>query len=120
MSVFELDTSRINIGSGVLGSASSMTFKQIHNIISNAVMQKTKAEICFAVMELDLDKSVSLSVLTSKENAGKKKETVFLSRDRPSHAWERKGNWYEPIRSSRSKWSKHRHERGPAHMEFRA
>ena len=40
-------------------------------MLSNAAMEKTHAEICSAVMELDLDKSVLLSGLTSKENAEK-------------------------------------------------
>jgi hypothetical protein len=116
-----MDVTRINIGNGLLESAFSMTFVQILNILSNAAMQKIHAESCSAVMELDFDKSVLLSGLTSKENAGKEnKKTLLLSQDRPSHAWERKGNWYEPSHSSRSKWSKHRQESGPAHMEFRA
>jgi hypothetical protein len=80
MSVFEMDISRINIGSGLLESACSMTFVQILNILSNAAMQKIHAESCSAVMELDLDKSVLLSGLTSKENAGKGKDFVAFSR----------------------------------------
>jgi hypothetical protein len=69
MSVFEMDTSRINIGRGLLQSACSMTFMLILIIFPNAAMLKTQAEICSVVMELDLDKSVLLSGLTSRENA---------------------------------------------------
>jgi len=40
-------------------------------------LQKTQAESCSALIEVDVDKSVLLSGLTSKENAEKKTRVAF-------------------------------------------